>query len=49
MNQQRKTIYALRRQILEGRYHREPTEDEQKAGIDARAGHVERRLDRSSR
>ena len=28
MNQQRKTIYALRRQILEGRYHREPTEDE---------------------
>src|SRR5204862_6789676 len=27
MNQQRKTIYALRRQILEGRYHREPTED----------------------
>jgi preprotein translocase subunit SecA len=33
MNQQRKTIYALRRQILEGRYHREPTEDEQKQGI----------------
>ena len=33
MNQQRKTIYALRRQILEGRYHREPTEEEQKAGI----------------
>jgi preprotein translocase subunit SecA len=33
MNQQRKTIYALRRQILEGRYHREPTEDEAKAGI----------------
>ncbi len=33
MNQQRKTIYALRRQILEGRYHREPTEDEEKAGI----------------
>ena len=38
MNQQRKTIYALRRQILEGRYHPEPTEDEKKAGIDARAG-----------
>ena len=33
MNQQRKTIYALRRQVLDGRYHREPTEDEQKAGI----------------
>jgi preprotein translocase subunit SecA len=33
MNQQRKTIYALRRQILEGRYHREPTEDEAKKGI----------------
>jgi preprotein translocase subunit SecA len=33
MNQQRKTIYALRRQILEGRYHREPTEAEAKAGI----------------
>jgi len=34
MNQQRKTIYALRRQILEGRYHREPTEDEVKQGIE---------------
>ncbi|HEU0029044.1 MAG TPA: preprotein translocase subunit SecA [Kofleriaceae bacterium] len=34
MNQQRKTIYALRRQILEGRYHREPTEEEAKAGIE---------------
>jgi len=34
MNQQRKTIYALRRQILDGRYHREPTEDEEKAGIE---------------
>ncbi|HEY4179471.1 MAG TPA: preprotein translocase subunit SecA [Kofleriaceae bacterium] len=33
MNQQRKTIYALRRQVLDGRYHREPTEDEAKAGI----------------
>jgi preprotein translocase subunit SecA len=33
MNQQRKTIYALRRQILEGRYHREPTEQEVKEGI----------------
>jgi preprotein translocase subunit SecA len=33
MNQQRKTIYALRRQILEGRYHRQATEDEDKQGI----------------
>src|SRR5580692_13155653 len=33
MNQQRKTIYALRRQVLDGRYHPEPTEDQQKAGI----------------
>ena len=33
MNQQRKTIYALRRQILDGRYHREPTEDEAAKGI----------------
>ena len=32
MNQQRKTIYALRRQVLEGRYHREPTEEEASAG-----------------
>jgi preprotein translocase subunit SecA len=33
MNQQRKTIYALRRQILEGRYVPEPTEEEKKKGI----------------
>src|SRR5690606_24631705 len=33
MNQQRKTIYSLRRQILEGRYHPEPTEEQQKAGF----------------
>jgi len=33
MNQQRKTIYALRRQILEGRYHPEPTEEQVKQGI----------------
>jgi preprotein translocase subunit SecA len=33
MNQQRKTIYALRLQILEGRYAPEPSESEQKAGI----------------
>ncbi len=34
MNQQRKTIYALRRQVLDGRYHREPNEQEQAAGIE---------------
>jgi preprotein translocase subunit SecA len=33
MNQQRKTIYALRRQVLDGRYHREPTEEEKNQGI----------------
>ncbi len=33
MNQQRKTIYALRRQVLEGRYAPEPTEEEKKRGI----------------
>jgi preprotein translocase subunit SecA len=33
MNQQRKTIYALRRQILEGRYFPEPSEDDIKQGI----------------
>ncbi|HVR63005.1 MAG TPA: preprotein translocase subunit SecA [Polyangia bacterium] len=32
MNQQRKTIYALRRQILEGRYAPEPSEEEKKKG-----------------
>jgi preprotein translocase subunit SecA len=32
MNQQRKTIYSLRRQILEGRYAPEPTEEEKKQG-----------------
>ena len=32
MNQQRKTIYSLRRQILEGRYAPEPTEEEKKEG-----------------
>jgi preprotein translocase subunit SecA len=32
MNQQRKTIYALRRQVLEGRYVPEPTEEEKKQG-----------------
>jgi preprotein translocase subunit SecA len=32
MNVQRKTIYALRKQVLEGRYARDLTEAEQKAG-----------------
>jgi preprotein translocase subunit SecA len=34
MNQQRKTIYALRRQILEGRYAPELSEDEKKKGLE---------------
>jgi preprotein translocase subunit SecA len=33
MNQQRKAIYALRRQVLEGRYAPEPTEDEKQRGV----------------
>jgi preprotein translocase subunit SecA len=33
MNMQRKTIYALRRQVLEGRYHPEQTEEQKKEGI----------------
>jgi preprotein translocase subunit SecA len=33
MNQQRKTVYALRRQILEGRYAPEPTQEEKDRGI----------------
>ena len=49
MNQQRKTIYALRRQILEGRYHPEPTEEEQKAGHRPRAGDRRAATGRSSR
>ncbi len=32
MNQQRKAIYALRRQVLEGRYAPEPTEAERRQG-----------------
>jgi preprotein translocase subunit SecA len=35
MNQQRKTIYSLRRQILEGRYAPEPTEEEKRKGVTA--------------
>ena len=33
MNMQRKTIYALRRQVLEGRYVPEQTEDDKKKGL----------------
>ncbi|HEX5655639.1 MAG TPA: preprotein translocase subunit SecA [Polyangiales bacterium] len=33
MNQQRKSIYALRRQVLEGHYQSVPTEDELKRGV----------------
>jgi preprotein translocase subunit SecA len=33
MNQQRKSIYALRRQVLEGHYQTVPTEDEVKRGV----------------
>ncbi len=36
MNQQRKSIYVLRRQVLEGQYRTVPTDDERKAGIEAR-------------
>ena len=35
MNQQRKTIYSLRRQVLEGRYAPEPTQEEKDRGITA--------------
>jgi preprotein translocase subunit SecA len=35
MNQQRKTIYSLRRQILEGRYHPEQTEADKEKGLPA--------------
>ncbi|NLY93739.1 MAG: preprotein translocase subunit SecA, partial [Myxococcales bacterium] len=34
MNQQRKTIYALRRQVLTGRYRAVPTEAEREKGIE---------------
>jgi preprotein translocase subunit SecA len=33
MNQQRKSIYALRRQVLSGQYRREPTKDELQRGV----------------
>src|SRR5207248_902359 len=34
MNQQRKSIYALRRQVLSGQYRSEPTKDERERGIE---------------
>ena len=33
MNQQRKSIYTLRRQVLQGQYRTEPTEAEREAGV----------------
>jgi preprotein translocase subunit SecA len=33
MNQQRKSVYALRKQVLSGQYQTEPTEDERKRGV----------------
>jgi preprotein translocase subunit SecA len=41
MNQQRKTIYSLRRQILEGRYQPEQTEDEKDKGLEPEAAKTE--------
>jgi preprotein translocase subunit SecA len=34
MNQQRKSVYALRRQVLSGQYRREQTNDERERGIE---------------
>ena len=45
MNQQRKAIYALRRQVLDGRYIPEPTEEEAEGRHRSRAGEGERQLD----
>ncbi len=33
MNQQRKSVYALRRQVLQGQYRTEPTAEERKKGV----------------
>jgi preprotein translocase subunit SecA len=35
MNQQRKSVYALRRQVLKGQYRTEPTEEQQKKGVES--------------
>ncbi len=37
MNQQRKSLYTLRRQVLEGQYRTVPTDDEKKAGVTPKA------------
>jgi preprotein translocase subunit SecA len=34
MNQQRKSMYALRKQVLRGQYRTVPTDDERKAGVE---------------
>ncbi len=54
MNQQRKSIYALRRQVLEGRYARELSPEEKKAGkkpvtADASGKHTQEALTKSAR
>ena len=33
MNQQRKSVYALRKQVLRGQYRTEPTDDQRKKGV----------------
>ena len=35
MNQQRKSMYALRKQVLRGEYRTVPTDDERKAGVES--------------
>jgi preprotein translocase subunit SecA len=35
MNQQRKSVYALRRQVLRGQYRTEPTEEQRKKGVES--------------
>ncbi|MDD9946386.1 MAG: preprotein translocase subunit SecA [Myxococcales bacterium] len=35
MNQQRKSIYALRRQVLQGQYRTEPTQEEKQHGVES--------------
>ncbi len=37
MNQQRKSIYALRKQVIDGQYRTQPTEDERNRGVEARS------------
>jgi len=35
MNQQRKSVYALRRQVLKGQYRTEPTEEQRNKGVES--------------